>query len=88
MFTAYASWATLTGSDAAAQRQLSIARGEALFDTKKFAISGVPGIADQASATCSTCHDTPGTGGHSLDVTMSLALDSSDRRTPTCRCTR
>ncbi len=81
VFTLYAAWAALTGGDAATARRLAIARGEVLFDTKTFAISGIPGSPDRAAATCSTCHDTPGTGGHSLDETMSLGLDESGHRT-------
>lgn len=81
VFTLYGAWAGLTGSDPATQRKLAIARGEVLFNSKVFAITGVPGSRDRAAATCSTCHDTPGTGGHSLDETMSLGLDASGHRT-------
>ena len=46
----------------------SIARGQALFNSKPITISGVAGINDVAglpasfSGTCGTCHDTPNAG--------------------------
>lgn len=81
VFTMYAPWAGLTGSDAQTQRRLSIARGEAIFNTRTFAITGVPGIPDQTHGTCSSCHDTPGLGGRSVNEPIALGLDNASHRT-------
>jgi cytochrome c peroxidase len=56
----------------------SIARGEALFNSKPITISGVAGINDVAglpasfSGTCGTCHDTPNVGHHSVSVPLNI----------------
>ncbi len=74
-FTEYATWAGVAGS-AAQQRRAAIARGEALFNTRKFTISNVAGLNDIALApgappnnalpgTCSTCHN-QGHAGNNL----------------------
>lgn len=74
VFTLYAKWEKNAGGDL----QASIGRGEAIFNTRQFSISGVPGLngpndASQApiTGTCSTCHNNPNVGNHSV----SLALD-------------
>ncbi len=72
VFTEYSPWSAGTAA------QQSIARGEALFDTRTFAVINVAGIPDQPKATCSTCHDTPGTGGHSIDETMAIDPEPSN----------
>jgi cytochrome c peroxidase len=72
VFTEYAPWGVAS----------SIARGETIFNTRTFAVAGVPGVADNAAATCSYCHDTPGVGSHSLAAPTSLGLDDFGNRTP------
>src|SRR6185295_19210311 len=60
-----------SGSDEARR---SVARGQALFNTHPITISGVSGINDEAAfgkpavvmGTCTTCHDTPNGGNHSV----------------------
>jgi cytochrome c peroxidase len=54
----------------AAQARASIARGENIFNTRNFTISGVTGFNDMLgqaaiTGTCSTCHDTPNAGSNS-----------------------
>jgi cytochrome c peroxidase len=65
----------------------SVARGEALFDSKPIAIAGVGGLNDQLNApviqgTCSTCHDTPNAGSHSVPVPLDIGIADASRRTP------
>jgi hypothetical protein len=64
----------------------AVARGEKLFNTKKFTITGVGGLNDalgQASleVTCTTCHDTPGVGNHSIAVPLNIGISDASRRT-------
>jgi cytochrome c peroxidase len=68
----------------------SVARGEELFDTKPIVISGVKGLNDNPyfgsppsfTGSCTTCHNTPGTGNHSLAVALDIGLTNASRRTP------
>ena len=83
--TLYDSW---TGS--ANQDRASIARGEALFNTKPIVISGVKGINDNPYfgnppsfvGACTTCHNTPNMGNHSLAIALDIGLTDGSRRTP------
>ncbi|TMQ05416.1 MAG: hypothetical protein E6J90_06155 [Deltaproteobacteria bacterium] len=68
----------------------SIARGQALFNTHPIAISGVSGINDEAAfgkpatliGTCTTCHDAPNAGSHSVVAPLNIGLVDASRRTP------
>src|ERR1044071_5098454 len=68
----------------------AIARGQALFNTKKINISGVSGINDEAAfgkpanlvGTCTTCHDAPHAGDHSVVAPLNIGLADASRRTP------
>jgi len=74
--------------EAAARR--SIARGQALFNTRAITISGVSGINDEAIfgaprklvGTCTTCHNTPNGGNHSVVAPLDIGLVDASRRTP------
>jgi cytochrome c peroxidase len=74
--------------DIAAARR-SIARGQALFNSHPIAIAGVSGINDEAAfgtptvvnGTCSTCHDTPNGGNHSVVAPLNIGLVDASRRT-------
>jgi len=76
------------GYNAEARQQ--IARGQALFNTKKINITGVSGINDEAAfgtpaklvGTCTTCHDTPNGGNHSVVAPLNIGLVDAARRTP------
>jgi len=74
VFTLFGAW--LNSSNA---QQASIARGEAIFNTAPFQINNVSGLnsnntalgnPNAIQATCSTCHDTPSIGNHSLPLVM------------------
>jgi len=68
----------------------SIARGQALFNTHRINISGVSGINDEPAfmapnnlvGTCTTCHDTPNAGNHSVVAPLNIGLVDASRRTP------
>lgn len=80
--TLYNAW---TSSANAAQR--AVARGQALFNAKPFVLRNVRGVNDALgmpalNATCTTCHDTPNVGNHSLPLPLDLGLGDETRRTP------
>ena len=62
-----------------------IQRGEALFNTRQFDITGVGGINDDLNipvlkGTCTTCHDSPNVGNHS--VPLPINIGTSDVTNP------
>jgi len=67
----------------------AVARGQALFNTKAITISGVSGINDEAVfdapkklvGTCTTCHNTPNGGNHSVVAPLNIGLVDASRRT-------
>jgi hypothetical protein len=65
----------------------AVARGEALFNGRSFHITGVGGFNDDlhipdATGTCSTCHDAPGAGSHSIPMPLDIGTADATRRTP------
>ena len=66
----------------------AIARGETLFNTRPIVITGVAGLNDNPavgptfSGTCTTCHDTPNSGNHSVTAPLNIGLTDVSRRTP------
>jgi cytochrome c peroxidase len=63
-----------------------VARGELLFDTLPIDIQGVKGINDDLDTPvlrghCTTCHDTPNIGNHSLAAPLDIGIAHADRRT-------
>ena len=98
VFNLYAAW---KGKGGAARR--AVARGEDLFDSFPITISGVGGLNDAVGSTfdpplpdtfvgsCTTCHDTPNAGNHSIVAPLDIGLTIASRRTPdmplyTLRC--
>jgi hypothetical protein len=87
--TLYDAWAPPTNpsSENAAQRRYSVFRGQQLFNTKPIAITGVGGLNDALGVptimgTCTTCHDTPNIGNHSLSLPINIGISDGSRRTP------
>ena len=65
VFDIFAAWNSLRGARA------SVAHGEQIFDTRSITITGVAGLNDVLGVpvfvgTCSTCHDAPNAGSHSM----------------------
>lgn len=81
----YDSW-----TNESASNRRSVARGQVLFNTKPMQISDVKGLNDNPyfgspasfTGTCTTCHNTPGVGNHSLAVALDIGLTDGNRRTP------
>jgi hypothetical protein len=82
--TMFAAWSGLTGSDAVSARRASIARGEAIFNTKTIRITGVRGVNDvlqgnvnaNLNGTCTTCHSHPNVGNHTVSLPLDLGVSS------------
>lgn len=69
------------------QRRYAIYRGQQVFNTKSFTISGVKGLNDKLgvpaiTGTCSLCHDAPNVGNHSVPLALDLGLTDASHRTP------
>jgi hypothetical protein len=65
----------------------AIARGEALFNSKPIVIRDVKGLNDDLHVpailgTCTTCHNTPNAGNHSVPLPLDIGLTDASRRTP------
>jgi hypothetical protein len=93
-FTLFSAWMADNWREEANR---AIARGEELFNTRPIAITGVRGLNDLLHApsiqgTCTTCHDSPNVGNHSLPLAIDIGVSAATRRTPdmplyTLRCT-
>ena len=90
VFTLYSPWNSIDNGGAVGSRseaRRAVARGETLFNTKPILITGVKGLNDDLSVprlqgTCTTCHDTPNTGNHSIPAPLDIGLTDASRRTP------
>jgi hypothetical protein len=76
-FTIYNNWANLSDET----DLQAVARGQALFNTLPIAITGVGGLNDALgvsviNGTCTTCHDSPNVGNHSLPVPLNIGTTS------------
>jgi cytochrome c peroxidase len=75
IFNLYDAWKNSRSSARA-----SIARGQALFNSKPITISGVAGINDVTglpasfTGTCGTCHDSPNVGHHSVSAPLNIGV--------------
>ena len=89
VFNIYDAWKGLLGSGTNDARA-AVARGQELFNSKLIRISGVSGINDEpafgsplvVNGTCTTCHDTPNSGNHSVPAPLNIGLADASRRTP------
>ena len=81
-FTLFQKWADLKSNwnDPTVETRGSIARGEALFNSLPITISGVAGLNDKPgvpasfTGTCTTCHDTPNVGNHSVPLAINIGV--------------
>jgi hypothetical protein len=78
VFTLYDAWQNSLNPDRA-----SVARGEGIFDTRQFTIHGVNGLnlfstdplgVNDVTGTCTTCHDSPNVGNHSLKLALNIGV--------------
>lgn len=92
VFTLYTKWlpknraeGQLSDEQAEHAAREEIAAGEHLFNSAPLKITGVRGLNDNPAlgdpkeivGTCSTCHDTPGVGNHSLPLPLDIATSHS-----------
>lgn len=89
VFNIYDAWANLSTGDRRAEARRAVARGQMLFNNKRIDISGVAGINDNPAfgapltlaGTCTTCHDTPNVGNHSISLQLNIGIADASRRT-------
>lgn len=79
--TLYDAW-----SSSRIPRRASIARGAAVFNSKPINITGVGGLNDALNqaiipGTCTSCHDTPNVGNHSVALPIDIGLTDEEIRT-------
>jgi hypothetical protein len=79
VFDLYGNWGNLHGHSPKSERRQAIARGEELFNTTKINITGVAGLNDALnqpilSGLCTTCHDTPDVGNHSVKAPLNIGV--------------
>lgn len=65
----------------------AVSRGQKLFNSRPILLTGVSGINDdlgvaQFNGFCTTCHDTPANGNHSVSGPVDLGLTTAARRLP------
>ena len=65
----------------------AIARGAALFGSTRINITGVGGLNDALGlpsipGSCTTCHDSPNVGNHSVALPIDIGITDASRRTP------
>lgn len=91
VFSLFDTWATAmpqaSDDDRSVMARRSVARGQALFNGKKIRITGVKGLNDDLGApvisgTCTTCHDAPGAGDHSIPMPLDIGIADAARATP------
>ena len=99
--TLFAAWLdpTQAGPGPTGAARAAIARGEKLFNEKPISIAGVAGLNDKLgmpviAGNCTTCHDTPNVGNHSVKLPINIGvvaplaagLDTSGLPVFTLRC--
>jgi cytochrome c peroxidase len=91
-FTLFNAWAHADEHDEFSRVRRAIARGQQIFNTTPIVISGVAGLNNQTfpngvtvpepfTGTCTTCHDTPNAGDHSVKAPLNIGLTDASRRT-------
>jgi cytochrome c peroxidase len=90
VFDLYNAWASASGGNGTPAQRRAVVRGQALFNTRAIHITGVSGLNDEAvfgnpaavDGTCTTCHDAPNSGNHSVVAPLNIGLTDASRRTP------
>ncbi|MBA3458627.1 MAG: hypothetical protein H0T46_01600 [Deltaproteobacteria bacterium] len=85
VFTIYDAWSNSSNS-----KRAQVARGQNLFNTRTINITGVSGLNNEAAfgnpslvpGTCTTCHNTPNSGNHSVVAPLDIGLTDESVRTP------
>ena len=79
--------ALFDGWKQAGAARAAIARGQALFNGKLIRIRGLKGLNDdlgveEIAGTCTTCHNAPNAGDHSIPMPLDIGIAVATRRTP------
>jgi len=93
VFNIFDAWRALQGDGSTNEARRAVARGQATFNSKMFTISDVAGlnfdspfdpglIPPSFQGTCTTCHDTPNSGNHSIVAPLNIGVADESRRTP------
>lgn len=85
VFTLFGAWQ----HDGSPHRR-AIARGEQIFNTRRFTIDNVGGlngnpgdpVSGPIQGTCSLCHNAPNAGDHTISLPLDLGIASAAQRTP------
>jgi len=90
VFTIYSAWQNLQGApgDPTVAARQAVAAGEQLFNTFPLTITAVRGLNDNPAlgrppkimGTCTTCHDTPNVGNHSLPLPLDIGTSHSAKQ--------
>jgi cytochrome c peroxidase len=67
--------------------QEAVVRGQAIFNSRPITISGAAGLNDATGlasirGACTTCHNTPNVGNHSVSAPLDIGITDASRRTP------
>ena len=78
-FNIYDAWLNVAGISRQSVARRSIARGQTIFNNFPITITGVGGLNDalgqtKIQGTCTTCHDSPNVGDHSLAVALNIGI--------------
>lgn len=85
--TVYSAWENLNPGDRYySSTRKAVGRGEVLFNSLPISITGVKGLNDLLGlpviqGTCTTCHDSPNVGNHSLKLPIDIGVADASRRT-------
>ncbi len=91
MFHTYDAWDSPASDKANANSRVAaraaVVRGQAIFNTRLINITDVNGLNDDLNVTvipgtCTTCHDTPNAGDHSVPAPLDIGIADASRRTP------
>jgi hypothetical protein len=86
-FNLFAAWNNTNGQGGPNKARRAVVRGATLFNTRQFNITGVRGLNDELGVlsivgTCTTCHDSPNIGNHSVPAPLDIGISDAARRTP------
>jgi cytochrome c peroxidase len=87
VFDLYTPWGALQGQSDEIDARESIARGQVLFNTIPINITGVAGLNDVLGqptivGSCSTCHDNPNAGNHSVGLLLNTGVTGAGATRP------
>jgi cytochrome c peroxidase len=88
-FSIFSKWRDLASSkkDSYTSARQSVARGEDLFNHLPITINGVAGLNDlpglsTIAGTCTSCHDSPNVGNHSVSLAINIGVTDSPALPP------